>query len=164
MEFIKDDEELIQMYLWGFKSIWVVQKGISDNHNENYDLDDIYEYVDYYCNKSNYLKKIDNLEISPGFKKDKNILKYVLKKIVLGKSTIIEGANLVGCKRDTISNYLSQIGFVLPSHYKSKQMQLLLREYCEGRITRSEANYVLWIAPKNFTVYVKKYKAEHNIK
>ena len=43
-------------------------------------------------------------------------------------------------------------------------MQLLLREYCEGRITRSEANYVLWIAPKNFTVYVKKYKAEHNIK
>ena len=41
MEFVKDDEELIQMYLWGFKSIWVVQKGISDNHNENYDLDTI---------------------------------------------------------------------------------------------------------------------------
>ena len=75
MEFVKDDEELIQMYLWGFKSIWVVQKGISDNHNENYDLDDIYEYVDYYCNKSNYIKKIDELEISPGFKKDKNNLK-----------------------------------------------------------------------------------------
>ena len=45
MDFVKDDEELIQMYLWGFKSIWDVRKGISDNHETDYDLDQIYDYI-----------------------------------------------------------------------------------------------------------------------
>lgn len=163
MDFVKDDEELIQMYLWGFKSIWDVRKGISDNHNTDYDLDQIYDYIDCYCNNTNLLKKIEELKVSPAMKEKEFKLKYVLRKIVLDDMQISAAALKLNCKRETVSGYLEKIGYVKPNQYRSKQMQLLLREYCEGRLNKCQVDFVLWINKSNFNIYVRKYKEEHNL-
>lgn len=157
------DEEIIQCYLWGLNSIWDVRTGISNNHNTDYDLEEIYEYLDMFFDKTNVLRKIAELEINPKLNVDESSFKYYLKQVVNGKLTISDLSIMAKVKRETIQHYLKKVGYSKYVSYDDWRTQLMFKKVIEGKVQITSAPVILGTDYTRFVKMLKKYKKENNI-
>ena len=81
---------MIQRYLLGIISLSELRVAISNNHDTDYDLDDIYEYLDLFYAENDIMNKIDNLQINNKLKVDPSIFKRHLREVVEGRISITE--------------------------------------------------------------------------
>ena len=160
---VKNDSDLIQRYLLGIISLSELRVAISNNHDTDYDLDDIYEYLDLFYAENDIMNKIDNLQISNKLKVPPSIFKRHLREVVEGRISITELSNLLRIKRGTITGYLAKIGYTKTSSIEDTKTLTVLKAYYEGIITKYSAKCLLEVSSESrfdklFDQYVKKYK------
>ena len=159
----KKDEEIIQCYIWGLNTIWDVRTTISNNHNTDYDLDEVYDYLDMFFDKNDALRKIDELEINSSLKVDVAAFKYYLKKIVKGSIQIIDVSRILKIKRETIHDYLIKAGFSRTVRYDDWKTQLMLEKVANGEIQKTSAPTILGADYTKFIKMLERYKKEKNL-
>lgn len=159
----KKDEEIIQCYIWGLNTIWDVRTVISNNHNTDYDLDDVYDYLDMFFDKNDILRKIDELEINKKLKVDETSFKYYLKKIANGRLKIIDVSRILKIKRDTIRDYLLKVGYSRNARYDDWKTQLMLKKVVDGEIQKAYAPTILGADYRKFIEMLERYKKEKDL-
>lgn len=159
----KKDEEIIQCYIWGLNTIWDVRTGISNNHNTDYDLDEVYDYLDMFFDKNDALRKIDELEINSSLKVDVASFKYYLKKIVNGSIQIIDVSRILKIKRETIHDYLIKVGYSRTIRYDDWKTQLMLEKVVNGKIQKTSAPKILGSDYTKFIKMLERYEKEKNL-
>lgn len=149
-----EDEQVMDCYLWGLVTIWEVIKVISDNHNTEFDIDDIYELLEHYCDKTDPVNIIKRRIENPK-------LRDCLIDIVKNDISFRDAGKKYKIPNATISDYFIRLGLRKRITYNDKKLQYLLKKYFKGEVSKFEICHSLQVRPDKLNEYIERYKKEN---
>ena len=154
IELTVEDEQVMDCYLWGLVTIWEVIKVISDNHNTEFDIDDIYDLLEHYCEKTDPVNIIMNAI-------ENQKLRDCLIDIVKNDISFRDAGKKYKIPNATISDYFIRLGLRKRITYNDKKLQYLLKKYFKGEVSKFEICHSLQVKPDKLNEYIERYKKEN---
>lgn len=154
IELTVEDEQVMDCYLWGLVTIWEVIKVISDNHNTEFDIDNIYELLEHYCEENDPVNIIKRSIENPK-------LRDCLIDIAKNDISFRDAGKKYNIPNATISDYFIRLGLRKRITYNDKKLQYLLKKYFKGEVSKFEICHSLQVKPDKLNEYIERYKKEN---